>query len=79
MAQDCQSNGLEGNLIGMEIPDPISPWSFLQPSIQPCTQTGSDFKSRLKTHSTVDAGIRILTYDIAREVIRRSLPYSQPW
>ena len=50
MAQDCQSDGLEGNLISTEIPDPISPWSFLQPSIQPCTQAVFHLKVCLKTH-----------------------------
>ena len=51
MTQDCQTNGLQSNFISMEIPYPISPGSFLEPSIQPCTQTGSYFTLWPKAHS----------------------------
>ena len=44
MTQDCQTNRLQGNLIGMKILYSISSWSFLEPSIQPYTQTGSYLK-----------------------------------
>ena len=51
MTQDCQTNGLQGNLIGKKIQYSISSWSFLEPSIQPYKQTGSYFKPWPKAHS----------------------------
>ena len=55
MTQDCQTNGLQGNLIGMEILYSISSWSFLEPSIQPYTQTGSYLK--------VNSGVRLTAWE----------------